>query len=127
MKYVNYNLLDYENALYSANIINPNKLRPYMWLMLPNRPKDYTLISVSELNEPELELSEFVEREQMRQLVRVNTAKLDLSVGMHIYKFDFFDNAYDIVVSFYFAYQIQSDYPEKEYVYMKREGDNHVS
>jgi len=53
--------------------------------------------------------------------LKFETDFINKEIGMHSYKITFVNRVTDVLLSLWFAYHIQSDNPDKPYVYMKRE------
>ena len=51
--------------------------------------------------------------------IEIDSNGLNLSIGQHIYELKFLVNELD-VVNYYFIYNIQSDNPDKPYLYMEK-------
>lgn len=56
--------------------------------------------------------------------IQFKTDKLNVDIGTHIYRLQFYDIVTDSINSIYFSYSITNDCPNKPYIYMKREVDS---
>lgn len=106
-----------------ARIINDNQIEEWLWFHIPvDVSRNYEFTNVYEL------LPESAEKDHGGKIFRqgrhpwlaVHTSFLDLGIGYHLYKLRFLDPDTNDVVLLYVAYQIQSNNPEKPYIYMDR-------
>lgn len=107
-------------------VFNLDELEYYMYVKLdPPLSNEYFLNSVEEkLEDGTLrEIAHFrdvVQRESPTWL-KIKTDFMDKRIGLHVYKLTFADTVTNVVSSLWFSYRIQSDNPDKPYVYMERE------
>lgn len=70
--------------------------------------------------EPIPDIQNFVCRECKRPWLRIRSERLKTDIGLHVYRIDLIDIHTDDLINMYISYTIQSDDPEKPYVYMDR-------
>ena len=112
-----------DTASHNARVYNLQTLPYYLWVRIPidmnaENLQLYQVVLTTDTEVP-VPLSELVYRDGRSTFLRLTSKLLNMSVGKHMYKFDFIDVLTNDVVSFYFSYIIQTDNPEKPYIYMK--------
>lgn len=126
-----FELCTYHDAIRQSRIFNINEIENILWLKIPDPSKydsahssDLFLKSVYELNSTdefvELDFTDDIERDSRRVWLKINTNMLNTSPGFHMYKFMFIDTRFNEEQNFFFAYKIQTDNPDKPYIYMNR-------
>lgn len=112
----------YSDATENSDVININEFGKYIWFALPNDIDAYTLVysisdicNKSETSQPSL--TDLVIRESMRPWIRIDSDLFSKSPGFHMYKFDFVQTNTQCLSSYYWAYHLQDDCPDKPYLY----------
>lgn len=122
-----YKLYSYNDAVAHSKIVNTHQIDYYMWIELPHcistywNLDDITECSATSSKDPIVFAGKVI-REPNRPWLRVETSLLNMSAGLHMYKFSFIDEITKDTTSLYIAYHIQDDSPDtSSYVYMKRD------
>lgn len=112
-------MYDYDDSIAHNTVINISELTDNVYIRLPENMSQFlTLESVTLLFTNDTIDPEAITRD--RSWIIIPTSKLRTSIGYYIYQFSFLDNRIGLHVKYYITYQIQSDNPEKPYVYMER-------
>lgn len=120
------NLYPYNEALTHTIIISFRQLNDYIWIELPHNISKYlSLDAIAECREDGksifVDFKDFLEREDDKPWLKVKSDMFNIQPGYHMYKFTFSESRIDSEISLYLTYQIQTDDPNKSYIYMKRE------
>ena len=120
-----FKLYPYSEATSNSLVLNKNEVDYYIWLELPHGISNcWNLYEVVKCGNSSVsvDFTEKVYRECCRPWIRIESSILDLSSGLHMYKFSFVDSVTTDTTSMYFAYHIQDDNPDRSsYIYMKRD------
>lgn len=109
-----FNLAELEYFLY-VQLEPPLSTVWYMY-KVEEKQKDGTLKELAPFQDA-------VERESPTWL-KFRTDFLNKEIGLHVYKLTFVDTITNTLVTLWFSYTIQSDNPDKPYVYMNRKESN---
>lgn len=121
-----FDLYNYSEFPQHTKIINLNQIGEWVWLKIPDDvSRDFDLFQIDEITPytGEVDYIGFVFRQCRYPWLGVNPHILNKDIGYHVYKFYFADTYTNDVYLLYLSYQIQSDSPERPYVYMNQ----HVS
>lgn len=116
-------LCTYEEAMSAPHMLNLSELGTYIWLAIPKGlSKHITLTGISEVcmssEDATIDYTNLIDRDKGRIWIQVNTSILNQSIGLHMYQLSFTDTTADVDICLYFCYQIQSNTPDKPYIYM---------
>lgn len=107
---------------YTPPVVRKYEVEYYLYVHIPEELcKLYKLFQVDSIAPKHctLPMNQLIQQECFKPWIRINTAVLDLSIGLHTYKLSMVNTLTNDVVSIYFGYIIQDDDPDKPYVYMK--------
>lgn len=114
-------LRPYQEAILNRTTFNNNQMKGHIWLEIPKALAKYlTLVSAAEIGETEtLVPQESLIREAKYPWIECPISVINEAPGFHMYQLTFsVDNRNEEQV-LYFCYSIQTDSPDKSYVYMK--------
>lgn len=105
-----------------TRIISKYDFRYYLWVKVsPAIAKYYSLYQLDEVSihrEYDLNLLEICKHDLGSPWFRLNTKRLDTSVGQHVYRMQFVHKFDQHTTSLFFSYIVQTECVEKPYIYM---------
>lgn len=115
----------YEEISRNSKVLNLAELDYFLYVKLePPLTSEWYLYRIEEkTKDGTLKKMRFPDtvRKESPTWLKFTTDFINKEIGMHSYKITFVDTVTDVLTSLWFAYIIQSDNPDKPYVYMKRE------
>jgi hypothetical protein len=108
-----------------TTVINSDEFEYYLWIHVPSYVgRDFELYQLEEMSEPPacLCINSCCYHESRRPWYRITSAYLSKLPGLHVYRMSFVNRYTDDVISLFFGYVIQSDSPDKPYIYMDHSG-----
>lgn len=114
-------LRPYQEAILNRTTFNNNQMKGHIWLEIPKALSKYlTLVSAAEIGAKETPVpQESLTREEKYPWIEFPVSAINEAPGFHMYELTFsVDNENEQQV-LYFCYSIQTDSPDKSYVYMK--------
>lgn len=119
-------LLPYDESLAHNLILNTNQIEYYIWLEIPSEitlscvlVEVYDITLNKEVAKCRVPYHQYIKREDRKPWLQIGTDMFDLSPGQHMYRFQFVNTSTDDIISLYFTYTIQTDTPNKPYIYNK--------
>ena len=120
-------LYSYHESLLHAKIINKSQINYYIDVEIPHdiskKYRLYDIVRVAELNKDggyeSINFTGKVIKECGHPWLKIEFSLLSDDIGYHMYKFSFIDVVTKSIINLYLTYQIQSDTPERSYIYMK--------
>lgn len=112
----------YDKVSLHSEVLNDNQIAHELHLQIPVQiAHTCELHKLEELGDTVTEVSdESWKRDDNRIWYQIKTSYLNMSVGHHLYKLSFINRVTDDTMFLYFAYTIQSNNPEKPYIYVNR-------
>jgi len=105
---------------FHSKIYNLECLETYMHIYI--EASDISYLSIEDISEiGGKSLESYTWSGPGHPWVDIKTADLNLDVGMHVYRIQFKNNVTEDLWYQYFCYEIQTDNPEQEYIYMDRD------
>ena len=114
-------LRPYQEAILNRTTFNINQMKGHIWLEIPKALSKYlTLVSAAEIGETEtLVPQESLTREEKYPWIEFPVSVINEAPGFHMYELVFSVDDQNEQQVLYFCYSIQTDRPDKSYVYMK--------
>ena len=114
-------LLPYQEAIMNRVTFNINQMKGHIWLEIPKALSKYlTLVSVAEIGATETPVPPGgVTRQEKYPWIEFPVSFINEAPGFHMYELVFSVDDRSEQQVLYFCYSIQTDRPEKSYVYMK--------
>lgn len=105
----------------NSKVFNLSSLEYHLWIYL--NPKDImgcTFLGAEEINnEEDFETFSAAFERDSQCWIKVTTGLINKSPRLHIYKLNFVDTRTETDFSLYVSYYIQTDNPDKPYVYIE--------
>lgn len=117
-----FDLMSYSDATANIQVLNLNEIEDVVWLRLPAEISvGLTLSDFSEvtMDVEAIDYTDHIVQDTNRVWYKVDTSILNTSAGYHLYKLTFSNSKLDNDFCLYFGYQIQTNAPERPYIYMK--------
>lgn len=111
-----------------CKVFNLNEFSYFLWVRLtPPLPYEYYLYRVEEVKET-LQKVPFpgAFMYESPTWMKVKTDFINKEIGQHTYKLTYINRISGVELPLYFRYIVQSDNPDKPYVYMHRDEENGV-
>lgn len=114
-------LRPYQEAILNRTTFNINQMKGHIWLEIPKALSKYlTLVSAAEIGETETPVpQESLTREEKYPWIEFPVSVINEAPGFHMYELVFSVDDQNEQQVLYFCYSIQTDRPDKSYVYMK--------
>ena len=114
-------LRPYQEAILNCTTFNNNQMKGHIWLEIPKALSKYlTLVSAAEIGAKETPVpQESLIREAKYPWIECPISAINEAPGFHMYELTFSVDNEDEQQVLYFCYSIQTDSPDKLYVYMK--------
>lgn len=114
-------LRPYQEAILNRTTFNINQMKGHIWLEIPKALSKYlTLVSAAEIGETETPIpQESLTREEKYPWIEFPVSVINEAPGFHMYELVFSVDDQNEQQVLYFCYSIQTDRPDKSYVYMK--------
>lgn len=115
----------YDDIAKYCKVFNINEIEYHVWIYLsPDDARNCVFLDAKEISpdpkfDPRFPLTMF--KRESECWIRVVRDDLNLNPGKHTYKLSMVDRFTDTDFSLYISYYVQTDDPEKPYVYMKKE------
>lgn len=114
-----------DSCVNNTKVLNKQTLNAFIYIEIPPKiAQNCALIGVSEIVPKFKRLEDYAETfipQDNYPWVRVQSDKLNVTPGMHVYDLEYVDTFSNATMSLYFAYILQDDDPEKLYIYMTRQ------
>lgn len=100
-----------------SRLLNDNIVQDEnVWIMLPDHALDFSVLRIHELgSDDDIEI---ILREG--HTIKISGGKLNLEPGLHQYRIELSHHITHDTMHLYFQYIMQSDNPDKPYLYMNR-------
>ena len=114
-------LRSYQEAILNRTTFNINQMKGHIWLEIPKALSKYlTLVSAAEIGAKETPVpQESLTREEKYPWIEFPVSVINEAPGFHMYELVFSVDDQNEQQVLYFCYSIQTDRPDKSYVYMK--------
>ena len=112
-----------DNVYSNVPVINKNCIDYYFWFKLPDTLKNANLIQIDCISDNYFDVCfKYSVARKNKLWLKAIYSFLKLEIGQHTYKFSFMNPDTEDIESYYFSYIIQSNDPEKPYIYMHKKG-----
>ena len=105
-----------------TRIFSIHDMEYYLWIRVnPEIAKNYTLYGLDEVGSTkkyDINLGDICYHETNRIWYRLNSMMLNRNSGQHVYRMHFVNRQTESTISLYFSYIVQTENPEKPYLYM---------
>lgn len=117
-----FNLYTFNLVYANVPLINTNSIDYYFWFKLPTHLSNSKLIQIDCISNNTFNIPFGCNKvvKENKLWLKVKYDLFDLNIGQHTYKFSFMNYNTRDVESYYFSYRIQSDNPNKPYIYVHR-------
>lgn len=114
-------LRPYQEAIMNRTTFNINQMKGHIWLEIPKQlSKSLTLVSMAEIGITETVVPpECITREEKYPWIEFPISYANEEPGFHMYELIFSVDDMNEQQVLYFCYSVQTDRPDKPYVYMK--------
>lgn len=111
------------NSDANAKVLNVNEIPYFIYFRIPHGFLSGVMLSLTDIYDGKrrpVDFVQFTERRGKSSIIEMESRVFDFSLGYHTYKFEFIDTNTDDVYYLYASVIIQTDNPEKPYIYMNR-------
>lgn len=115
------NAVTQQEVGYDSGFFNVDEISDVLHIKLPSYIiRDYSIYSMKQVTNQKdaVDIVPYAKYIPYRRWIDISSSHLDLDVGYHMYKLGFVNKQTNDVVYLYFAYRIQSNYPDRPYYYM---------
>lgn len=117
-----FKLLELDQSIINAPVLNLEVISDYVWLDLTEAYSEfqiYDVVEVSNHNTSIFDLKTAIIRCPGSRYVKLLTKLLNTSIGFHMYQFKLIHKITNSITSLFWAYNIQSNYPYRPYIYIE--------
>lgn len=114
-------LRPYQEAIMNRETFNINQLKGHIWLEIPKAlAKFLTIVSIAEIGmEETLVPHDGYTRQEKYPWIEFPISSMNEAPGFHMYQLTFSVDNRNEEQFLYFCYTVQTDRPERSYIYMK--------